>query len=62
VAKLLITSCKTPTAYRMTFCKKLSKTLTFTLVARILGQRKSELDELSITYEKSAITDMKQLT
>jgi hypothetical protein len=32
-----------------------------TLVAKILDQRKSELDELSIKYKQSAITNMKQL-
>jgi len=31
------------------------------LVAKILDQRKSELDDLSIQYKESAITDMKQL-
>jgi energy-coupling factor transporter ATP-binding protein EcfA2 len=33
-----------------------------TLVAKILGQRNSEFEELSIKYKQSAITHMKQLT
>jgi hypothetical protein len=33
-----------------------------TLITRILDQRKSELDDLSIKYKESAITDLKQIT
>ena len=40
---------------------KTSEKVRTTLVAKILDQRKSELDDLSIKYKESAITDMKQL-
>jgi hypothetical protein len=42
--------------------RKTSEKVKPTLVAKILDQRKSELDELSVKYEESAITYMKQLT
>ena len=42
--------------------RKTSEKVKPTLVAKILDQRKSELEELSIKYKESAITDMKQLT
>jgi len=42
--------------------RKTSETVKPTLAAKILDQRKSALNELSIKYEESAITDMKQLT
>jgi predicted ATPase len=41
--------------------KKTSEKVRTTLVAKILDQRKSELDDLSIKYKQSAITDMQQL-
>ena len=41
---------------------KTSEKVRTTLVAKILDQRKSELDDLSIKYKQSAITDMQQLT
>ena len=41
--------------------QKMSEKVKPTLVAKILDQRKSELDELNIKYKQSAITDMKQL-
>ena len=42
--------------------RKTSETVKPTLAAKILDQRNSELDELSIKYEAYAITDMKHLT
>jgi hypothetical protein len=42
--------------------RKTSKKVKPTIVAKVLDQRKSELDELSIKYKQPAITDMKQLT
>jgi len=41
---------------------KTSEKVKTTLLAKVLDQRKSELDELSIKYKESAITEMKQLT
>jgi peroxiredoxin len=42
--------------------QKTSGKLRTTLVAKVLEQKKFELDDLSIKYEESAITYMKQLT
>ena len=41
--------------------RKTSEKVRTTLVANILDQRKSELDELSIKYKQSTITDMEQM-
>jgi len=41
--------------------RKTSEKVRTNLVAKILDQRKSEIDDLSIKYKESAITDMKQL-
>jgi hypothetical protein len=41
--------------------RKTSETVGTTLLAKIPGQRKSELDDLGIKYKVSAINDMKQL-
>jgi hypothetical protein len=41
--------------------RKTSDKVRTTLVAKILNQRKSELDDLSIKYKQTAITDVKQL-
>jgi hypothetical protein len=42
--------------------RKTSENTRIILLAKILVQRKSELDELSIKYKPFTITDMKQLT
>jgi hypothetical protein len=42
--------------------RKTSKKAKINLVAKLLDQKKSELDKLSIKYKQFAITDMKQLT
>ena len=41
--------------------RKTSEKVSIILLAKILDQRKSELDDLSIKYKRSAITDMKQV-
>jgi hypothetical protein len=42
--------------------RKTSEEVRPILVAKVLDQRKFELEDLNIRYEESAITDMKQLT
>ena len=42
--------------------RKTSEKVRTTLLSKILDQRKSELDDLSIKYKQSAITDTKKLT